>query len=162
VLQRDYVAAWKSQQMFWTELLPLIPDAGPGTIVLVDYEAFQDIPQIGANTWVLPRILEQLYAFPPGTGNPPSVYRLVPGWEEYILGDDGQFQVNADTVTSPPDRHGDFPTTQTILIESTSGHLSRHHGPLILGDQAYPLKALSAPILPDLSRDLLYDVMILP
>ena len=60
IIQRDYVNAWQYQRAFWTELLPLIQDAGDYNVILVDPQALKDTRQIGANYWNLPRVLYQL------------------------------------------------------------------------------------------------------
>ncbi len=160
VIQQDYVNAWQYQRQFWTELLPLIPDAGNGTVVLVDPAALHDTRQIGANYWNLPRVLYQIYTFPENVKLVPVVHRLEAGWQNTLVGPDGRFQVNAVTTYSVPDYYGAFDPRQIILIQAESGHLVRRET-ITLNGQVYSLKPVSAPILPTLPHGFLYDRMII-
>ena len=60
VIQEDYRQGWVSQRRFWSYLVAQIPDVRAGTVVLVEPLPLGDVTQIGANTWNLPRVLEQL------------------------------------------------------------------------------------------------------
>jgi hypothetical protein len=159
VIQRDYVNAWQYQRQFWSELVPLIPDAGQGTVILVDPQALHDTRQIGANYWNLPRVLYQLYNFPGNVTSIPVVNRLEAGWQNTLIGSDGLVQVNAVTVYSVPGYYGEYDPHNTILIQAEGGHLVRVESVVIDG-QEYALKPVSAPVLPGLPRGFLYDLMI--
>ncbi len=159
VIQRDYVLAWQYQRQFWTELVPLIPDAGPGTVVLVDPAALHDTRQIGANYWNLPRVLYQLYTFPPDVKDPPVVNRLEKNWQNTLSAPDGKFQVNAVTVYSVPDYYGEFDPQNIILIQSENGHLVRRESVTVSGKE-FSLKPAGAPVLPSLPHGFLYSLMI--
>jgi hypothetical protein len=161
VIQSDYVRAWQLQKQFWTELLPLIPDAGDGTVILVDRAALTDTRQIGANYWNLPRVLRQLYDFPAGLQSLPTVHRLETGWEKSLLGADGRFQVNEVTTYSVPDYFGEFDPADVILIQAENGHLVRRE--LIrLNGMEYSLKPVSTPVLPRLPQGFLYNLLLAP
>lgn len=160
VIQRDYVNAWQYQRQFWTELIPLIPDAGEGTMILVDPDALQDTRQIGANYWNLPRVLYQLYVFPEDVKNVPIVHRLERGWQDSLVGEDGRFQVNAVTAYSVSGYFGEFDSQDVILIQSEDGRLVRRTT-VVLDGQEYFLKPPSEPILPDLPHGFLHDLMII-
>jgi hypothetical protein len=159
VIQRDYVMAWQYQQKFWTELLPLIPDAGDGTIVLVDPAALQDTRQIGANYWNLPRVLGQLYIFPEEETNIPVVYRLQEGWQNSLVAGDGQFLISSATVYSVLINAGEHSSQNTILIQAENGHLVRRED-IELNGLDYQLKPFTEPVLPDLPQGLLYELLI--
>jgi len=160
VLQNDYVNAWQYQKQFWTELIPLIPDAGENTVVFIQPDGLRDVYQIQANTWNLPRILNQIYAFPDSMTNVPYVVRLAPDWEKYILSEDGKFQINILSTVAPGDYFGEVDSRQVIFIETASGHLVRHTDVLTINGREYPLKSPSAPVLPSLPHDILYDLLI--
>ncbi len=160
VIQRDYVFAWIYQREFWTELQPLIPDAGPGTVVLVDPAALHDTRQIGANYWNLPRVLYQLYTFPAGVKDVPVVHRLEKGWQNMLASPDGKFRVNGSTTYSVPDYYGESDPGSVILIQAENGRLVRRETVQISGKE-YNLKPPGAPILPDLPHGFLYQLMIL-
>ena len=160
VIQRDYIQAWISQRQFWTELQPLIPDAGPGTVILVDPAALHDTRQIGANYWNLPRVLFQLYIFPAGTKDLPVVHRLEKGWQNILAGSDGKFEVNASTTYSVPDYYGEFDPSSVILIQAQNGALVRRDTVQVAG-KGYNLKSHGVPILPGLPHGFLYHLMIL-
>jgi hypothetical protein len=145
VIQKDYIDAWKYQQEFWTELTQIASDAGEGTVILVEPVGLKDVRQIGANTWNLPRVLDQIFVFPSDWENPPRVYRLVPDWQERIVDPQGQFQVNAATVLSPAPYYCVIPSTDVIFIETSSGHLQRREEPLVLSGTSYDLYQASSP-----------------
>lgn len=140
VVQRDYSLAWEYQKEFWTSLIPLIPDATNGTVILVDPSGLKDTRQIGANTWNLPRVLNQIFQYPADWKNPPRVYRLLPGWQDHIVTKDGQFQVNELTATAPPSLYTVVDSSDVILIETGTGRLVRRSGPLLIGDLQFTLK----------------------
>jgi hypothetical protein len=129
VLQNDYVRAWELQRLFWSRLLPLVPDAGEGTVILVDPSGIEDTYQIAANTWNLPRVLDQLVAFPPEWKDPPRVYRLTPEWETSILGEDGQIRLDAVTTVAPPSLYGYFPIERVILIDTENDEVAAPREP---------------------------------
>jgi hypothetical protein len=161
VVQSDYVRAWQLQKQFWAELLPLIPDAGDGTVILVDRAALTDTRQIGANYWNLPRVLKQLYDFPAGMQSVPVVHRLETGWESSLLGSDGRLRANASTTYSVPDYYGEFDPSEVILIQAEDGHLVRRET-VSLNGQEVALKPLAAPVLPNLPQGFLYKLLLAP
>jgi hypothetical protein len=159
LIQQDYVKAWQAQKEFWAELLPLIPDADGGTAILVQPEGLRDFLQIGANTWNLSRVLDQLYIFPPEMISIPRVYRLLPGWQNKIVTADSLFQVNDETVTAPPDNFNSIESRNVIVISTKNGVMTRIAGPLEINGKSYPLKPLTAPVLPSLPRRILYQLL---
>ncbi len=159
VIQRDYVQAWQYQRQFWTELVPLIPDAGQGTVILVDPAALHDTRQIGANYWNLPRVLYQLFTFPEEYESVPLVHRLEWGWQDALVGQDGRIRVDAATVYSVAGYYGEYEARDVILIRAEGGRLVRVDS-LVIEGQTYTLKAPSEPILPGLPHGFLYDLMI--
>ena len=144
-VQGDYVRAWQAQQAFWSELVHLIPDSPEGTVILIEPAGLRDFEQIGANTWNLPRLLDQIYQFPPDWEEPPRVFRLVPGWQERIGGPDGMFSLIEQTVTAPPSLYREVFSGDAILIETTSGRLTRRTAALALDEASFPLKPESSP-----------------
>jgi hypothetical protein len=160
VIQRDYRLAWQYQRDFWTSLIQLVPDAGPETAILVTPDGLKDIRQMGANTWNLPRILNQLYIMPVNWKNPPRVFRLESQWDQHLVGSDGNFMLNVITVTAPPSLYGEVPSDHVIFIDSSSGELIRQTQPLTIGSASYKLEQIGPPLLPQLSHGLLYSLMI--
>jgi hypothetical protein len=161
VLQADYVHAWQLEREFWTELLPLIPDAGDGTVILVQPDGLEDVYQIQANTWNLTSVLDQLYVFPEEMGNPPRVYRLADDWEQTLGSPNGQIQVSSVSAVIPSDWGGEYDSRQVIFIETSSGNLVRRSQPLNLNGVEYPLKPVSDPVMPALPHQVLYDLMVI-
>ena len=106
VVQNDYVQAWQNEKDFWTQLLPQIQDVNQGTVILIDPNGLRDTRQIGANTWNLPRVLNQIYTFPADWKNPPRVYRLNPGWDKLLVNDQGLF--SQDGHEDKRKRHSGF------------------------------------------------------
>jgi hypothetical protein len=125
VIQADYRDSWEYQQAFWTDVVRLSPDITDGTVILVDPNGLLDTRQIDTNTWNLPRILDQIFILPSSWGDPPRVYRLHPGWEANILTEEGLFQINQTTVSSPSEHHTVAESKNVILIETSNGELTR-------------------------------------
>ena len=143
VIQRDYRLAWAYQKSFWSNLIPLVSDAGDGTVILIDPEGLQDTRQIGANYWNLPRVLDQLYNFPDGWDRAPKVYRLSENWQEGILTEDNMLSLNDATVFAPPQSLGTFDPANAILIDTSNGELRRVSGALTIEDRSVNLKPVS-------------------
>lgn len=125
VVQRDYVRSWELQRAFWREVLVLCPDLDAGTTILVEPEALTDTRHIGANTWALPRVLNQVFVFPVEWEKPPRIYRLAEGWQDLILDSEGMFLLNAATVVAPPSLYGAVEPGRTILLTGQSGDRMR-------------------------------------
>jgi hypothetical protein len=160
LLQKEYASAWILQRDFWTELLPLIEDVEEGTVVLIEPSGLEDTHQIWANHWNLPRILVQLYLFPESWRPLPKVYRLVPEWREYILTEDGAFQLNVSTVVAPPSTYQDVRSDQVILIHTEQGHLVRQAPLITLNGIEFVLKPQTPPNLPELETGFLFNLLI--
>ena len=160
VIQRDYRLAWQYQRDFWTSLIQLVPDAGPNTAIVVTPDGLKDTRQIGANTWNLPRILNQLYIMPADWQEPPRVYRLESQWEQHLVGSDGNFVLNVVTVTAPPSLYGEVLSNQVTFLDSSSGELIRQTQPLTIGSALYDLQPIGPPVLPQLDHGILYALMI--
>jgi hypothetical protein len=160
MIQQDYVKAWQAQKQFWAELLPLIQDADIGSAILVEPDGLKDVLQIGANTWNLSRVLNQLFIFPDESTSVPRVYRLLPGWQEKIALEQGSFQVNRETVTAPPDNYGIFESEDVIIISTEGGKMKRIDGQLEINGTSFLLKPHADPILPGLPRGVLYQLLL--
>ena len=160
IIQQDYVKAWQAQKQFWAELLPLIQDADIGTAILVEPDGLKDVLQIGANTWNLSRVLNQLFIFPDESRSVPRVYRLLPGWQEKIALADGSFQVNRETVTAPPDNYGIFESSDVIIISTEGDKMKRIDGQLEVNGTSFLLKPRADPALPSLPRGVLYRLLL--
>jgi hypothetical protein len=160
IIQRDYRLAWQYQRDFWTSIIRLVPDTGPDTAILVTPDGLKDTRQIGANTWNLPRILNQLYSFPTDWQNPPRVYRLEPQWQQHLVASDGNFILNVVTVTAPPSLYGEVPSNEVIFIDTNSGELVRQTQSLTIGSASYNLKQIGPALFPQFNHGLLYSLMI--
>jgi hypothetical protein len=160
VVQADYAQSWRDQRSFWVNLVRLCPDVGEGTVILVDPTGLHDTRQIDANTWNLPRILNQIYVFPSDWEEPPRVYRLVPGWEEYILTEDGRLRIDASTVIAPPSLYRTVASIDVILVDTESGEFTRRRGLLEIGGREHALHEFGSPMLPDLSPGFLFGYLL--
>ena len=160
VIQNDYATAWALQRGFWTQLIPLIPDVGDGTVVLVDPSGLQDTRQIGANYWNLPRVLAQLFVFPPTWEAKPRAYRLAEGWQERISTDDGKLRLDAATTLAPPGTYGVVDPSRAIFVGYRDGRLGR------VSDEFLPGVGYPSPPPeegePPFPHGFLYDLMVLP
>jgi hypothetical protein len=140
LVQKDYARSWSLQRAFWTDVLRLSPDLEEGTVILVRPEGLIETRHIDANTWNLPRILDQILAFPEAWEELPRVFRLRPGWEERILAEDGSFILNGGTVAAPPSLYTEVASDRVIFLDWQGDVLIRRTEPLILGDAELWLK----------------------
>jgi hypothetical protein len=166
LVQVDYVRAWRSQQQFWTSLLPLISDAGPGDVVLVEPgifygQNFIDTNHIDANTWNMPRVLDQLYNYPFDYIDQPQVFRLRPGWDASIVNPDGSLKLSEGTVIAPSSLYRDVDPSHVIFIANDEGSMKRLEDSFSLGDHVVHVKAFDSRTVVSYSQGLLYKLMIL-
>ena len=162
VIQEDYRQGWASQRRFWSSLVDQIPDVGAGTVVLVEPRPLGDVTQIGANTWNLSRVLEQLYEFPEEWSAPPRVIRLQPDWRSHILSGEGPLSLSWLSVLSPESVWGEVEGKDVILFLDEGGVLVRQSGPMDIAGQMTSLMTTEARGEPPYAHGLLYDLMILP
>lgn len=160
VVQKDYVTAWQYQREFWTEILPLIPDAGEATVVLVDPTGLGDTRQIAANYWNMPRVLESIYRYPAAWELPPRVYRLAPGWQAHILADDGRVRVNAATTIAPPSNYVMVDPGNVVLLWWTGTGWARQTKPLQLAASLVTFRGLPATAPASYPPGFLYPLLI--
>ncbi|MBF8260891.1 MAG: hypothetical protein HW376_420 [candidate division NC10 bacterium] len=161
-VQRDYLRAWQLQRTFWQGLVPLLPDVTDGTVVLVDPEVLEDTRQIGANYWNLPRVLGKLYAFPVSWKAVPRTFRMVPGWRDRVLTQDGKLRLDASTTFSPPSTYGEFDPENAILIVPGPTGLARLTEFTAGETQSVGLKPAEGVGEPPYPRDFLYTLLIEP
>jgi hypothetical protein len=160
VVQKDYVLSWQYQRAFWSDLVSLIPDVSDGTVILVDPEGLEDIQQIDANTWNLPRVLQYIYTFPTEWEVIPRVYRLMPGWEKRTGVGESLFQVNDANVVAAYYFYTIVESSHVIIIETDGDELSRRVEPLIAGGVEYPLKLPDGSEVQVLEKGVLFDYLI--
>jgi hypothetical protein len=158
VIQRGYQRAWRLEKDFWQEMVPLIQDVSDGMAILVEPGAFQDVLTIGANTWNLPRVLQQLYHFPEDW-TPPRVFRLIDGWQNNIVRISGYFTLDGSNVYASNRNFGDFVQKQTIFISAAEGGLERRLAPLPL-DGLVEVKPMGEAVLNTFPTRPLYDLLI--
>lgn len=158
VIQRGYQRAWRLEKDFWQEMVPLIQDVSDGMAILVEPGAFQDVLTIGANTWNLPRVLQQLYHFPEDW-TPPRVFRLIDGWQNNIVRISGYFTLDGSNVYASNRNFGDFVQRQTIFISADEGGLERRLAPLPL-DGLVEVKPMGEAVLNTFPTRPLYDLLI--
>ncbi len=126
MVQVDYIHAWQMQRTFWTDLVFTIQDFSDGDAILVEPGIFpQDTDFIEANTWNMPRVLDQLINFPESWQNPPRVYRLVLGWQYRILPGDGKLMLDGDTVYAPGSLYQRADPANVIFILNDDGRMQR-------------------------------------
>jgi len=159
VVQRDYVEAWNLQREFWSDLLPLIDDAGDGIVVLVEPSGIKDTWQIAANTWNLPRILEQLYIMPPDWQSNPMVFRLIPGWESLIEDGTRKLQLNEYTSVAPSSLYREVDIEDAIFIETWDGGKLQRIDSRETNGQIIEFKQRGPSVLYRLSKGYLYELM---
>jgi hypothetical protein len=159
-VQRDYVRAWDLQQAFWARLVTLLPDVTDGTVVLVDPDVLEDTRQIGANYWNMPRVLGKLYSFPTSWRATPRVFRMVPGWRERVLTEDGSLRLDASTTFSPPSTYGEFDPGNAILIVAGPAGLARLNEFIAGGTRSVRLKPSEGIGEPPYPKAFLYSLMI--
>jgi hypothetical protein len=161
VVQNEYRLAWTYQKEFWVELLPLVQDAKENEIILIGATDLPETTQIGANTWNVPRVLDQFYIMPPDLVSPPRVYRLLPDWERSILTPDGRVDLQITNVAAPPSLYGTHDPENIIFIEwdPTSDHLIRRTVPLVINGTTINILPVRKPWLTGLPKGILYQIM---
>jgi hypothetical protein len=158
-VQRDYAQAWRAQQALWSDIVELIPDVENGSVILVEPSGLRDFDQIDANTWNLPRLLNQIYEFPAEWDDPPRVYRLVPGWQDHISDSGSTLVLTQLTVTAPPSLYREVESSRTMFIETSTDRLVRREEPLALAEGLVGLKAPSGAILPGMGPGFLHPLL---
>ena len=141
MVQTDFVRGWQMQRTFWTDLVFTVQDFSDGDVILVEPGIFpQDTDFIEANTWNMPRVLEQLVHFPDGWQNPPKVYRLMLGWENRILSGDGSLTLDGGTVYAPGSLYQQVNPARAIFILNDNGQMQRAGGRLSFNGEALQVK----------------------
>jgi hypothetical protein len=161
VVQNEYRLAWSYQKHFWSELVPLIQDASENEIILVGVTDLPETTQIEANTWNVPRLLDQIYMMPVDWDNPPRVYRLLPGWENTLLTPAGKVSLQLINVAAPPSLYGEFDANRIIFIDwdGINKRLVRRQEPLVLSAGNINVLPPGENILPSLPRGILYRLL---
>jgi hypothetical protein len=161
VVQNDYARSWQLQRTFWNETLDLVPDITEGTVILVDPIGLEDGKHIGANTWNLPMVLEQIFEFPATweVTQKPRVYRLTPDWKDYILGEEGLFHLNARTVIASRSYDRAVDPAHVVMLSSKNHQLNRNTDAIILNDIPVTLKTIEPPY-PNYTEGVLYSLLI--
>lgn len=159
-IQRDYVVAWEREKFFWGELLPLVDDATSEDVVLVDPGVFEDVEQIGANTWNLPSVLWQLIEFPDPWYRAPTVYRLLGGWRGELVSDNGEFELDNYSVDAPGSYYRTVLPSHTIFIgQDELGNFQREDT-IPIDSVNYRLKARTdRSFLAAYDKRVLFDIM---
>jgi hypothetical protein len=160
VIQEDYRAGWINQQRFWSRLIAQIPDVRDGTVVLVEAGPLGDVTQIGANTWNLSSVLEQLYVFPEAWKTDPRVLRLQPAWREHILAGEGPLNLYWESVLSSSSVWSEIEGKDVILFLDESGELVRQSGPMDIAGQMTSLMTTEERGEPPYPHRLFYNLLI--
>ncbi len=158
LIQRDYRKAWISQKNFWQSVVPVIQDVRDGTLVLVEPSGLEDTLYINANTWNVPRILPQMVVFPDTWEDPPSVFRMIEGWQNTIVRIPGFFTLDGTNVFAFNRNFGDFEQTNTIFIATSGGEFMRRLEPLPV-DGLAEVKPIGEKILHTFPTRPLYDLL---
>jgi hypothetical protein len=158
-IQEDYVEAWQTQIRFWGEIIPLIEDAGEGDVVLVHPDVFHDIEQIGANTWNLPSVLFQMIEFPDDWDPAPTVYRLVQGWSNILVNNDGNFELFNLSVTAPGSYYRTVSPSEAIYIDHNGAGDMVRRREIEINGAPYSMKAISDNSFLEYRKGFLFEIM---
>jgi hypothetical protein len=109
--------------------------------VLVDPGVFEDVGQIGANTWNLPSVLWQLIEFPEPWYRAPTVYRLLGGWRRELVSDNGKFNLDNYSVTAPGSYYRTISPSQTIYINHDDAGKLQRKDSITIDFMTYMLKS---------------------
>ena len=163
VVQHDYARSWELQRTFWTQVVALTPDIEKDTAILIEPTGLEKTQYIDANTWNMPRVLNQIYTFPEQWEwyEEPRVYWLWPTWRDMIWVD-GTTTFRIDEATTlPPSAY--FKNTQAenvILLEMQNGQLVRVGPELIIEGKTFVLKTVEDASSPDFPHGVLYPLLI--
>jgi hypothetical protein len=162
VVQGDYARSWELQRDFWSQVVELSPDIEKDTVILIEPTGLEQTKYIDANTWNMPRILNNIYSFPEHWEwfEQPRVYWLWPTWREWIWLEDNTFRID-EATTLPPS--GYFKNTQAdnvILLEMQNGKLARVGPELVIEGKTFTLKTGDRTSAPDFPHGVLYPLLI--
>jgi hypothetical protein len=163
VVQHDYAQSWALQRTFWTQVVALTPDIEKDTAILIEPAGLEKTQYIDANTWNMPRVLNQIYTFPEQWEwyEEPRVYWLWPTWREMIWVD-GTTTFRIDEATTlPPSAY--FKNTQVenvIILEMQKGQLVRVGPELMIEGKTFILKLAGEASSPAFPRGVLYPLLV--
>lgn len=159
-VQKDYRDAWQFQRAFWTDLIRLGADAGPNTVILVDTAEVRSTREALSLGWEIMGVIPQLFEMPSDWRLPPIAAELKRNWRGRLAkGDPPAEWINWKTMDEPyaePYRHARY-----MLVYAKQGKLVRHEGPLTISGRTVEFLKAADPVLPDLPKRPLYQVLIL-
>lgn len=160
-VQRDYRDAWSRQQRVWTSVVRLCPDAGPGTLILIDASVVPGTREAVVLGWNLVDIPKRLFRFPPEQQLPPVAAILRADWRHHL--DQGASLVSlADWQGMETAFAESYANAEVIWLTGADGGFARVEtlGKPAAGNAG--LKAPGPPRMATLPRRPLYDLLILP
>lgn len=141
LVQVDYIHAWQYQREFWTQLVQTVDGYAEGDVILVEPGLFShDSEYIEANTWNMPRVLEQIYTFPASWTTPPRVYRLHLHWENTILAPDGRLDLQVDAVYAPTSLFQTVSPERIVFIQNDDRGMRQAGAQLVLNSRVLNLR----------------------
>ena len=128
IVQKDYVLAWQLHKRLWTSLVPIVPDADDGTLILVTPDGLQDPRYIVANTWSLRSVFHYLVVFPSDWTSTPKVHRLHSEWKETAAVNGNMLRV-MNFAWKPLE----IPLGNAILLETEDGKVMHRDEQISIG-----------------------------
>ncbi len=141
VVQRDFARSWVYQKRFWTEVAGLCPDATNGTFILVVEKGLPETRFIRTQSWAVPIVLEQIFAFPAGWRRPPRVFPVRESWPGTVRSAGGVLRWTVPQATWPP-YEAELEQGNVILLRVVDGKLQRLQGTVGVGTGSLRLKAV--------------------
>lgn len=156
LVQDGYRLAWEYQQRFWTSAEDYVGGLEEGAVVGVEPEGLIDTTHMDANTWNLPYVLKNIYAFPEDWEEPPRFYRLLPDWEQRAL-------TNPTEVKALNYRweYLVVPWEEFILLSTEGGRITSQETAVTIDGVSHQLSPLKAGSPIPYEKSFLYDYVIL-
>ena len=165
-VQDGFAREWQEQRTYWTEIVTLCPDAGPGTVVLLRGAYPPESDFILTKSWADYLVWRELFRFPPG--RPPPILVDFDAWPTCL---DWHAEDGTLRWARLPDRHygpvdgQPLPANNVILIEARQDagryHLVRVGGTADVA--GHPLAARPVPASegrPAVPRGTMYGLLV--
>jgi len=158
-VQKEFVISWEYQKAFWKNILQLVPDLSPNTVIFVDGILRSRTKYIDShhiyNDMIL---LEKLFTFPPEWTSHPVLFMVWGNWKEEIT----QNQ-NNELIYKSVWIDSQFPLKDSNVVFITTNQmneLTRIDSTMTINGRTLHLKPKTKPTIQTLRKNKLYDYLI--
>lgn len=159
-IQQDFRQSWQLQKEFWKEVVPLCPDAGDQTLIVIPRSSVTETRYIITHAWNTSIAIQLMYRIPDKWQRPPRVFVVDDDWrQKRVIRADGQY------LWLMPDgwwsaQRVAISEGNLIYMERQKDKLVRKSGILTIQDGAVHLKEPGQPALARLPRTSLGELVL--